>query len=51
MIQYKCLGGNLSVQVAAYGGGTGVSVPLPLRSMGLPPYVELGVIYKAGPLH
>lgn len=33
-------------QVAAYGGGTGISVPLPLRSLGLPPYLELGLIYK-----
>ncbi|BDA50583.1 UDP-N-acetylglucosamine-dolichyl-phosphate N-acetylglucosaminephosphotransferase [Coccomyxa sp. Obi] len=32
--------------VAAYGGGTGISVPLPLRSLGLPPYLELGLIYK-----
>ena len=34
-------------QVAAYGGGTGVSVPLPLRACGLPPYLELGLLYKA----
>jgi hypothetical protein len=33
-------------QVAAYGGGTGVSVPLPLRALGLPPYLELGLLYK-----
>ncbi|KAK9917197.1 hypothetical protein WJX75_001761 [Coccomyxa subellipsoidea] len=32
--------------VAAYGGGTGISVPLPLRSVGLPPYLELGLLYK-----
>lgn len=32
----------------AYGGGTGVVVPLPLRSLlGLPSYLELGIIYKA----
>ena len=33
--------------MAAYGGGTGVSVPLPLRALGLPPYLELGLLYKA----
>lgn len=32
--------------MAAYGGGTGISVPLPLRSVGLPPYLELGLLYK-----
>ena len=32
--------------MAAYGGGTGVSVPLPLRALGLPPYLELGLLYK-----
>jgi UDP-N-acetylglucosamine--dolichyl-phosphate N-acetylglucosaminephosphotransferase len=30
----------------AYGGGTGVVVPLPLRTLGLPPYLELGILYK-----
>ena len=37
----------MHAQVAAYGGGTGVSVPLPLRALGLPPYLELGLLYKA----
>ena len=33
--------------VVAYGGGTGVSVPKPLRGVaGLPDYLELGVLYK-----
>ncbi len=33
--------------VVAYGGGTGVSVPKPLRGIaGLPSYLELGFIYK-----
>ena len=33
-------------QVSAYGGGTGIAVPLPLQSLGLPGYLELGVLYK-----
>ena len=32
------------MQIAAYGGGRGVSVPLPLRALGLPPYLELGLL-------
>jgi hypothetical protein len=32
--------------VSAYGGGTGIAVPLPLQSLGLPGYLELGVLYK-----
>lgn len=32
--------------MAAYGGGTGIAVPLPLQSLGLPGYLELGVLYK-----
>jgi len=32
--------------VLAYGGGTGVSVPKPLIALGLPGYVELGVLYR-----
>jgi hypothetical protein len=35
------------LQIAAYGGGRGVSVPLPLRALGLPPYLELGLLYQA----
>ncbi len=33
-------------QVSAYGGGTGIAVPLPLQSLGLPGYLELGFLYK-----
>ena len=33
--------------LVAYSGGTGVAVPKPLQAYGLPPYVELGVLYKA----
>ena len=34
--------------VVAYGGGTGVAVPKPLHGLlGLPAYLELGVLYKA----
>ena len=33
-------------QVSAYGGGTGIAVPLPLQSLGLPGYLELGILYK-----
>ena len=36
----------IAVQVTAYGGGTGVAVPLPLQSLGLPGYLELGILYK-----
>ena len=36
----------MAVQVSAYGGGTGIAVPLPLQSLGLPGYLELGVLYK-----
>lgn len=32
--------------VLAYGGGTGVAVPKPLISLGLPGYIELGVLYR-----
>lgn len=33
--------------LAAYSGGTGIAVPKPLQAWaGLPPYMELGVIYK-----
>lgn len=32
--------------LVAYGGGTGVSIPKPLRHYGLPGYVELGLLYK-----
>ena len=32
--------------MSAYGGGTGIAVPLPLQSLGLPGYLELGVLYK-----
>ena len=32
--------------MSAYGGGTGVALPLPLQSMGLPGYLELGGLYK-----
>lgn len=33
--------------VVAYGGGTGISVPKPLRGIaGLPGYLELGILYK-----
>jgi UDP-N-acetylglucosamine--dolichyl-phosphate N-acetylglucosaminephosphotransferase len=35
--------------LAAYSGGTGISVPKPLQAWaGLPPYMELGVLYKVG---
>lgn len=30
----------------AYGGGTGISIPKPLRGLGLPGYLELGLLYK-----
>jgi len=33
-------------QVSAYGGGTGIAVPLPLQLLGLPGYLELGILYK-----
>jgi len=34
--------------VVAYGGGTGIAVPKPLRSLlSLPSYLELGALYKA----
>ena len=36
----------MAVQVSAYGGGTGIAVPLPLQSLGLPGYLELGILYK-----
>ena len=32
--------------MSAYGGGTGIAVPLPLQSLGLPGYLELGLLYK-----
>lgn len=32
--------------VLAYGGGTGVSVPKPLVALGLPGYLELGILYR-----
>jgi UDP-N-acetylglucosamine--dolichyl-phosphate N-acetylglucosaminephosphotransferase len=32
--------------VLAYGGGTGVAVPKPLIALGLPGYVELGILYR-----
>ena len=32
--------------MSAYGGGTGVALPLPLQSLGLPGYLELGALYK-----
>lgn len=32
----------------AYGGGTGVAVPKPLQALlGLPGYLELGILYHA----
>ncbi len=37
---------GIAVQVSAYGGGTGIAVPLPLQSLGLPGYLELGILYK-----
>jgi UDP-N-acetylglucosamine--dolichyl-phosphate N-acetylglucosaminephosphotransferase len=37
--------------LAAYSGGTGVAVPKPLQAWaGLPPYMELGILYKVGGL-
>ena len=33
--------------LTAYGGGTGVAIPKPLRYVGLPGYLELGILYKA----
>lgn len=34
--------------VLAYGGGTGISIPKPLRhTFGLPSYLELGLLYRA----
>ena len=32
--------------VLAYGGGTGISIPKPLRVVGLPTYLELGLLYR-----
>lgn len=32
--------------MSAYGGGTGIALPLPLQSLGLPGYLELGILYK-----
>ena len=32
--------------VLAYGGGTGVSVPKPLVALGIPSYIELGLLYR-----
>ena len=32
--------------VLAYGGGTGISIPKPLRVLGLPTYLELGLLYR-----
>ena len=32
--------------MSAYGGGTGVALPLPLQALGLPGYLELGGLYK-----
>lgn len=32
--------------VLAYGGGTGVSIPKPLVALGLPAYLELGILYR-----
>ena len=33
--------------LTAYGGGTGVAIPKPFRYLGLPGYLELGILYKA----
>lgn len=32
--------------LAAYSGGTGIAIPKPLHALGLPGYMELGVLYK-----
>lgn len=32
--------------VLAYGGGTGVSIPKPLVALGIPSYIELGILYR-----
>ena len=38
--------------VLAYGGGTGIAIPKPLvAGLGLPGYLELGLLYKAPALH
>lgn len=35
--------------LAAYSGGTGIALPKPLQVLtGLPSFLELGIIYKAG---
>ena len=32
--------------LTAYGGGTGVAIPRPLRVLGIPAYLELGLLYR-----
>lgn len=32
--------------LVAYSGGTGIALPKPLAALGLPPYLELGILYK-----